>query len=142
MASEAIKPSEIEGEYLSRQDVISSIKKNLGIYDSHPRQVKDLRAKGIADLLVTVRESYNMPLSKKILFEWHNLLMMGTTRITAGKWRADNTPMQVVSASIGKESIHFEAPPSSCVPEEMRNYIKWYNYTMQGAYSDIKWNNK
>ena len=30
MVNEAIKTSEIEGEYLSRQDVMSSIKRNLG----------------------------------------------------------------------------------------------------------------
>ena len=31
MVSEAMKTSEIEGEYLSRNDVMSSIKRNLGI---------------------------------------------------------------------------------------------------------------
>lgn len=31
LVSEAIKTSEIEGEYLSRNDVMSSIKRNLGI---------------------------------------------------------------------------------------------------------------
>lgn len=30
MVSEAVKTSEIEGEYLSRKDVMSSIKRNLG----------------------------------------------------------------------------------------------------------------
>ena len=32
MVSEAIKTSEIEGEYLSRNDVMSSIKRNLNIF--------------------------------------------------------------------------------------------------------------
>ena len=31
MVSEAIKTSEIEGEYLSRKEVLSSIRKNLGL---------------------------------------------------------------------------------------------------------------
>ncbi|MCG2462956.1 DUF4172 domain-containing protein, partial [Flavobacteriaceae bacterium F89] len=36
MVSEAIKTSEIEGEYLSRKDVMSSIKRNLGLNPELP----------------------------------------------------------------------------------------------------------
>src|SRR6187431_1088658 len=42
MVSEAIKTSEIEGEYLSRKDVRSSIKNNLGL-NSELEKVKDNR---------------------------------------------------------------------------------------------------
>jgi Fic family protein len=35
MVSEAIKTSEIEGEYLSRPDVMSSIRNNLGLNKQH-----------------------------------------------------------------------------------------------------------
>ena len=38
MVSEAIKSSEIEGELLSRPDVMSSIKKNLGLYAATTRR--------------------------------------------------------------------------------------------------------
>jgi len=41
MVTEAIKTSQIEGEFLSRQDVMSSIKKNLGVNEEQAQQVKD-----------------------------------------------------------------------------------------------------
>ena len=47
MVSEAIKTSEIEGEYLSRADVMSSIRRNLGLTDAPP--ARDARAAGVAE---------------------------------------------------------------------------------------------
>lgn len=129
MISEAIKTSEIEGEFLSRQDVMSSIKKNLGVHEEQPKQIKDQRAKGIAQLMTTVRKYYQKPLSKEMLYQWHKLLMNSNKYINAGQWRSHSSPMQVVSGRIGKETVHFEAPPSSEVPKEMDGFIEWFNNT-------------
>jgi len=137
MVAEAIKTSEIEGELLNRLEVMSSIKINLGVHDKHPKQVKDLRAKGIAELMVSIRKTYNEPLTKRMLFAWYELLMMGNSHINSGKWRKSNTPMQVISGTIGKEIIHFEAPPSSQLPNEMSKFIKWYNRTAPGKANAI-----
>src|SRR5688572_16805858 len=46
MVSQALKTSEIEGEYLSRKDVLSSIKKNLGLKGTS-ENVTDKKAAGI-----------------------------------------------------------------------------------------------
>ena len=54
MVSEAIKTSEIEGEYLSRKDVMSSIRKNLGLRPDVD-QVQDQRAEGAGALMIDVR---------------------------------------------------------------------------------------
>ncbi len=123
MVVEAIKTSEIEGEFLSRPDVMSSIKKNLGIHEEQPLLVKDQRAKGIAKLMIKVRGDFADALTERVLFDWHELLMEGNRYVSAGKWRADTAPMQVVSGSIGKEIIHFEAPPSNQVPSEMKAFM-------------------
>ena len=129
MVVEAIKTSEIEGEFLSRPDVMSSIKKSLGIHEEQPLLVKDQRAKGIAKLMIKVRSEYVQDLTEEMLFEWHELLMEGNRYVRAGKWRADSSPMQVVSGVIGKEIVHFEAPPSGRVPAEMAAFISWFNKT-------------
>jgi Fic family protein len=129
LLSEAIKTSEIEGEFLSRVDVMSSLKKNLGIHEEQPRLVKDNRATGIAQLIVAVRQTWNEPLSETMLFSWHEMLMQGNRYIQAGKWRTGTEPMQVVSGALGKEIVHFEAPPSVQVPEEMNRFIAWFNAT-------------
>ena len=129
MVAEAIKTSEIEGEFLSRKEVMSSIKKNLGVHDQHPRQIKDHRVKGIAQLMVSIRKTYAAPLTTQMLFDWHKMLLLGNKYIKTGQWRTHPSPMQVVSGSVGKETIHFEAPPSALVPEEMERFISWYNAT-------------
>jgi Fic family protein len=129
LLSEAIKTSEIEGEFLSRVDVMSSLKKNLGIHEEQPRLVKDLRAKGIAKLMVAVRQTWKDLLSNTMLFSWHEMLMEGNRYIQAGNWRSGAEPMQVVSGAMGKEVVHFEAPPSDRVPKEMNRFIIWFNAT-------------
>ncbi|RYG05484.1 MAG: DUF4172 domain-containing protein, partial [Chitinophagaceae bacterium] len=80
MVSEAIKTSEIEGEYLSRKDVMSSIRNNLGL-NAEPDPVADKKANGIAELMIDVRNTYSEPLTEEKLFEWHRMLMTGSTRI-------------------------------------------------------------
>ncbi|WP_075349968.1 Fic family protein [Algoriphagus marinus] len=132
IVGEAMKTSVIEGELLSRQDVMSSIKKNLGIHEAQPNFVKDLRAKGIAKMIVNVRASFADELTPEVLFEWHKMLMEGNRYINAGRWRSDSAPMQVVSGVIGKETVHFEAPPSAAVPYEMEAFIVWFNQTAPG----------
>ncbi|MDP2039808.1 MAG: Fic family protein [Algoriphagus sp.] len=129
LLSEAIKTSAIEGEFLSRVDVMSSLKKNLGIHEEQPRLVKDHRAKGIAKLMVAVRQTWKAPLSDTMLFSWHEMLMEGNRYVQAGAWRKGSEPMQVVSGALGKEIVHFEAPPSEQVPDEMNRFIAWFNAT-------------
>jgi Fic family protein len=126
MISEAVKTSEIEGEFFSRQDVMSSIKKNLGIGDAFG-QIKDKNAQGIGKLMVTVRNSYAEKLTEFTIKEWHAILMEFSKRINTGEYRSGEEPMQIVSGSYGKEIIHFEAPPSNQVPVEMQNFVNWYN---------------
>ncbi|MEO6285742.1 MAG: Fic family protein [Dyadobacter sp.] len=137
MVAEAIKTSEIEGEYLSRQDVASSIRNNLGI-NQKAEPVKDKKAQGVAELMVDVRKSYEDALTEKKLFEWHKMLLKDSRTINTGAWRKDTAPMQVVSGSIGKEKVHFEAPSSAIVPNEMERFIQWFNETAPGGKHEIK----
>ncbi|HMI05823.1 MAG TPA: Fic family protein [Pedobacter sp.] len=136
MISEAIKTSEIEGEFLSRQDVMSSIKNNLGLM-AVPEIVHDQKAAGIGKLMVDLRNSYKEELTKEKLWEWHILLLDAMKGIKTGQWRTGDEPMQVISGSIGREKIHFQAPPSSVVPQEMKQFINWFNATAPGGGQEI-----
>ncbi len=137
MVSEAIKTSEIEGEYLSRQDVISSIRNNLG-FNKNIEQVKDKKAEGAAELMIDVRNTYDQDLTGEKLLSWHKMIMKGSRGVKIGGWRTHKDPMQVISGPIGKEKVHYEAPPSKQVPEEMENFIKWFNETGPGGTKKIK----
>lgn len=137
MVSEAIKTSAIEGEFLSRPDVLSSIRKNLGLHHSTDH-IKDKRAAGIADLMIDVRNTWSAPLTRQKLFDWHRMLFGNNAYIMVGQWRTHSEPMQVVSGALGKEIVHYEAPPSSQVPAQMKAFLQWFNTTAPKNGSDIK----
>ena len=126
MVSEAIKTSEIEGEYLSRKDVMSSIRRNLGLNPELPVS-KDKRVEGVTELMLAIRNHFTAPLTEKMLFDWHTMLMKGSKGIQIGQWRSHEEPMQIVSGAIGRENVHFEAPPSNTVSSEMNDFIVWFN---------------
>ncbi len=137
MVAEAIKTSEIEGEYLNQKDVASSIRKNLGL-NTELVSVRDKKAEGIAELMVDVRNTFNEKFTENKLFDWNRMILGGTTGVKSGKYRIHEDPMQVVSGPLGKEKIHFEAPPSSAVPFEMKRFIQWFNESAPGESKEIK----
>jgi Fic family protein len=48
---------------------------------------------------------------------------------SAGGYRSHEEAMQIVSGSIGQPTVHFEAPPSARVPDEMQKFVNWFNQT-------------
>lgn len=137
LVSEALKTSEIENEYLSREDVTSSIRHNLGLFEPD-KEVKDARAKGVGKLMTEVRSTYDSPLTEHTLKEWHQYLLSTQTHINIGKWRRHTAPMQVVSGRLDTPTVHFEAPPSAEVPLQMKAFIKWFNDTAPNGKTPIK----
>jgi len=133
MVEEAVKTSEIEGAYIQRPDIQSSIKNKLGL---NPKTVPihDKRAQGIAELMLDVRDTFKQPLTKKKLFEWHSMLMSGFSNrnLKVGGWRVGEEPMQIISRHYGKWIVHYEAPPSKIVSKEMQAFIDWFNETAPG----------
>lgn len=126
MISEAMQTSKIEGEILSREDLMSSIKNRLGL-NTKTKTIKDKRAENVALLMLQVRENYNEKLSEKTLKNWHQTLLNDSKYINAGVYRKGKEPMQIVSGAMGKETVHYEAPPSERVSKEMKQFVKWYN---------------
>ncbi len=124
---EAIKTSEIEGEFISRADVASSIRKQLGLVVRE--HSKDQRAVGIAQVLVMARKTFDLPLSEAMLLEWHASLLAHEKTLEIGRWRTHHEPMQIISGAIGFERVHFEAPPSAILEVEMNTFIRWFNDT-------------
>ncbi len=137
LLAEAIKTSEIEGEYPDRKDVLSSIRKNLGLHD-RLLKIKDKSAEGLGELMIDVRKTFQQPLTTEKLFAWHRMLFPDTVGFEVGQWRIHEEPMQIVSGAIGKEKIHFEAPPSTIVKDEMSQFIQWFNRTGPGGKKEIK----
>jgi Fic family protein len=84
---------------------------------------------GLVDVLLDATLNYEQALTTDRLKSWQAALFptgySGLRRIRVGKWRGTD-PMQVVSGPIGREKIHFEAPPSDKIDLEMRKFISWW----------------
>jgi Fic family protein len=128
ISDEAVKTSEIEGEILNRDSVQSSLRHQLGLGAENPGIPSAER--GIAKMMVDLYRSFADALTDKTMFDWHSMLLSGDTSIQViGGYRTHADAMQVVSGPIHKRAVHFEAPPSSRVPEEMKRFITWFTDT-------------
>jgi Fic family protein len=131
ISDEAVKTSEIEGEILNRDSVQSSLRQQLGLGPERPG-VKPAE-RGISQMMADLYRNFAAPLDDKTLFGWHAMLMSGSKGIqVVGGYRTHSDPMQVVSGPDYKRSVHFEAPPSARVPDEMKRFIAWFNDTAPG----------
>jgi len=128
MSTEAVTTSEIEGEILDRASVQSSIRRQLGLGSDNRRAAPAER--GIAEMMVDLYRGYTEPLSHEILFAWHRMLTEGRRDIDdIGRYRTHVEPMRVVSGTGYDAKVHFEAPPSAAVPDEMERFIAWFQRT-------------
>ena len=126
-----LKTNEIEGVVLNKEEVRSSIAKRLGI-DIGGVSPINRNIEGIVDMMFDATRNYEKPLTKKRLFDWHFAMFpmgrSGMYEIIVGNWRDDSTgPMQVVSGAMGKEKVHFQAPPATIIDKEMTVFIDWFN---------------
>jgi Fic family protein len=128
MVEEASCTSIIEGQIFTDEDIRSSIRNNLAL-NLPKKSISDPKSEGIGELMIFLRSTYNLPLSEKMLFEWHSLLFKNyfDDNLNIGNWRKSSEAMQIVSGPIGDERIFFEAPPSSQVAKEMAIFIDWFN---------------
>ena len=132
LIEEVIKTSEIEGAYLNRDLVRSSVAKHLGLPSlGLPQPSRSID--GLVDILLDATKKYTLPLTAERLCSWQAALFptgySGLLRIQVGQWRSGEDPMQVVSSAVGKENLHFEAVPSSCVKNEMDQFLTWWKFS-------------
>jgi len=132
ISDEALKTSEIEGEILNRDSVQSSLRQQFGL-GTDMRQVPAAE-RGIAEMMVDLYRSFAEPLTHETLFAWHNMLMSGERGIQViGGYRTHADPMQIVSGAVYNRKVHFEAPPSSRLKQEMDSFVAWFNETAPGG---------
>ncbi|MCP3888623.1 MAG: Fic family protein [Desulfobulbaceae bacterium] len=128
LTDDAIETAAIEGEILRRSSVRSSIRKRIGL--PVEKEDWDDRADGLIAMLFDARNRKPTPLTKERLFGWHAALFptgySGLKKIRVGKYRGDEE-MQIVSGPIGKETVHYIAPPQDEVEKEMDIFLKWIN---------------
>ncbi len=129
LTEDVTKTSEIEGEHLDIASVRSSIARRLGV-DIGALAPADRHVDGVVEMVLDATSNADLPLTQERIFGWHAALFptgfAGMTPITVGGWRSDSTgPMQVVSGPIGRQRVHFEAPPATRLPSELDRFLTW-----------------
>lgn len=140
LTQDVIKTSEIEGERLDTHQVRSSIARRLGM-DIGALAPVDRDVEGIVEVMLDATQNCAKPLTVKRLHAWHGALFptgrSGMAKIRVAKWRDDTQgPMQVISGPIGKEKIHFRAPPADRLSDEIRRFLMWFEnfeYDLDGV---------
>ena len=126
ISDEAVKTAEIEGEFLNRDSLQVSIRRQFGLQTDQRRI--PAAEQGMAELMVNLYETFSHPLSHEMLFAWHTALTKGRRDLLeVGGYRKQDDPMQVISGPIHAPVIHFEAPPSSQLNLEMEQFVAWFN---------------
>lgn len=129
---EVIKSSDIEGEILNPDQVRSSIARRLGLSIENPKQSTG-NVEGAVEVLLDATQHFNQDLTEERLCHWQFALLKSDPKsaylhLNIGKWRDDaHGPMQVISGPIGRERVHFEAPPAEILSAEMATFIQWAN---------------
>ncbi len=125
---DVLKSSEIEGELLDYEQVRSSIARKLGL--NYAGMVyPDRNVDGVVEMMLDATQNYKKTINEERLFAWHAALFptgrSGLYKIDVGSYRKGE--MQIVSGAMGKEKIHYQAPPAKQVKYEMDRFLDWFN---------------
>ena len=131
LTEDVVKTSKIEGEQLNVESVRSSIARRLGV-DIGALAPIDRHVEGVVEMVLDATANCDAPVSRERLFGWHAALFptgySGLSKIKVGGWRDDASgPMQVVSGPIGRQRVHFEAPPADHLEAEISQFLAWLN---------------
>ena len=131
LTEDVIKSSEIEGEVLDRDSARSSIARRLGIPMAAVTHA-DRRTDGVVEMMLDATENYEALLTAERLFGWQAALFpagySGMYKVKTGAWRDDaKGSMQIVSGPIGRQRVHYRAPPARQLGAEMQAFLDWFN---------------
>jgi Fic family protein len=127
---EALATAAIEGESLDLDAVRSSVLRRMG-EESDGRLNRHVE--GLLDVMQDALAGHAKPLTADRLCRWQAALFpsgsSGLHRIAVGEFRRSENPMRIVSGPIGRERVHFEAPPSKQVAREVKQFVGWWETT-------------
>jgi Fic family protein len=127
-SQDALATAAIEGQSLDVQAVRSSVGNRLGL--AMPKS-NDRDVEGLVQVMQDATEHSAKPITQQRLCTWQKMLFPSNTekplklQVQVGAYRTHAEPMQIISGVLGKEVVHYTAPPSSQVPQEMAKLLYW-----------------
>jgi len=127
LSDETVSSFAIEGENLNPKLIRDSLIASL---TSRDRQQAAGAYRRVADVMIDARDT-TQAMTVERLNNWHEQIFQQDRFLDdIGKLRTSTEPMQVVSMKRGEVTeIHYEAPPTSRVPQEMSALIDWIKRT-------------
>ena len=134
-SKEAVATAEIEGEILQINSVRASAARRLGLPDA-PDVQRDPRTEATLDVLEAAVSRWMSPITDELLCSWQAALFpdgrSAGIKISVGGYRQHAEPMQIVTPRYGAPDIvHYQAPDSADVAEQMSHLIDWFNLSDQ-----------
>ena len=127
---EALATAAIEGEQLNVESLRSSVAHRLALADAPGA---DRSVEGLVQVMQDALANHSAALDLDRLCRWQSALFpggtSGITRIAVGRVRSHADAMQIVSGALGREVVHYEAPPSAQVTAEMDSFLAWFAKT-------------
>ena len=127
LVEDGVTTSAIEGERLDPAAVRSSVARRLGLptagLPAAPRAVQ-----GLVEVLLDATQYHDRQLTRQRLCGWQAALFptgYSGLKIRTGALRG-KAAMRVVSGRIGRERVHFEAPPRPRLEDELRRFLAWF----------------
>ena len=128
LGRESLGTAAIEGELLDPGQVRSSIARRLRLPLAEGQPAASAQVEGLLDVLLEATSTLDKPLTLATLNHWHQRLFAagpdGLRAIRIGELR-DEAPMQVLSGAIGRERLHFEAPPRDQLERQLEAFLDW-----------------
>lgn len=135
LGRESLGTAAIEGELLDPGQVRSSIARRLRLPLAEGQPAASAQVEGLLDVLLEATSTLDEPLTQERLNHWHQRLFAagpdGLRAIRIGELRGED-PMQVLSGAIGRERLHFEAPPRDQLEEQLQAFLDWIAYPPAG----------
>ncbi len=134
LTHDVVCSSEIEGIQLNMDEVRSSIARRLGIENvryTAPSHYVD----SVVSVMLDAMEHYDCKLTKEKLCGWQAAFFpfgySDGVRIETGKYRTGEE--HIISGTLGREKIHYIAPPPGQVEAEMQRFLSWFNSDVSGS---------
>ena len=128
LGRESLGTAAIEGELLDPGQLRSSIARRLRLPLAEGQPAASAQVEGLLDVLLEATSTLDEPLTLATLNHWHQRLFAagpdGLRAIRIGELR-DEVPMQVLSGAIGRERLHFEAPPRDQLERQLEAFLDW-----------------
>ena len=140
---EVASTAAIEGQRFPRELVHSSMVRK---HKRVPRRSGCRSVDGLVDVIDDAITRSDQLLDIDRLCRWQSALFPGdisrSPRFVVGRFREGHGCMRIMGNMHGREVIHYEALPSSELPQEMDRFLKWFNDTkpaqtkLPGSYVD------